>query len=143
MIRRSKESTNFGFYAARNLPEPKRDEFESLKRADRKTAKAWALKENFRIFWTYHNIKAARQFFSKWIAWASRCQLSPMVKVAHMIHRHLENLLTYCRNKITNAKSAGINSRLQTIKPDARGFRQFANCRIRIMFHCGKLDLSP
>jgi transposase len=41
--------------AATNLPEPKREEFDTLKKADLKTAKAWALKENFRIFWTYHN----------------------------------------------------------------------------------------
>jgi transposase len=66
-----------------------------------------------------------------------------MVKVAQTIKRQLENLLTYCRHKITNAKSEGINSRVQSIKSAARGFRLFANYRIRILFHCGKLDLSP
>lgn len=60
-----------------------------------------------------------------------------------MVHRNLENLLTYCRHEIINAQSEGINSRVQSIKSAARGFRQFANYRIEILFHCGKLDLSP
>ncbi len=60
-----------------------------------------------------------------------------------MIHRHLENLLTYCRHKITNAVNEGLNSRVQSIKSAARGFRQFANYGTRILFYSGKLDLTP
>ena len=43
---------------------------------------------------------------------------------------------------ITNALTEGFNSRIQAIKADARGFRRFANYRVRILFFCGKLDLS-
>ena len=130
-------------YAPRNLSEGQQARFEKVKRSDLKTAKAWAIKENFRVFWTYHNTYGARQFFKKWFCWAARCQLEPIKKVAKMIHRHLENLLTYCRHKITNAVSEGLNSRVQSTKSAARGFRQFANYRTRILFYCGKLDLTP
>ncbi len=64
----NKGTRQLWLYAERNLPEPKRDEFNALKKADLKTAKAWALKENFRIFWTHHNTHGARQFFNKWFA---------------------------------------------------------------------------
>jgi hypothetical protein len=37
----------------------------------------------------------------------------------------------------------GLNSCIQAIKADARGFRSFQNFRIRILFFLGKLDLSP
>ena len=130
-------------YAPRNLSEGQQARFEKVKQSDLKTAKAWAIKENFRVFWTYHNTYGARQFFKKWFCWAARCQLEPIKKVAKMIHRHLENLLTYCRHKITNAVSEGLNSKVQSIKSAARGFRQFANYRTRILFYCGKLDLTP
>jgi len=130
-------------YAPRNLSEGQQARFEQVKHSDLKTAKAWAIKENFRVFWTYHNTYGARQFFKRWFGWAARCQLIPVTKVAKMIHRHLENLLTYCRHKITNAVSEGLNSRVQSIKSAARGFRQFANYRTRILFYCGKLDLAP
>jgi len=44
---------------------------------------------------------------------------------------------------ITNAISEGFNSLIQTLKANARGFRNFDNYRIRILFFCGKLDLAP
>jgi transposase len=36
-----------------------------------------------------------------------------------------------------------LNSKIQNIKSNARGFRNFRNYRIRILFFCGKLDLYP
>ena len=37
----------------------------------------------------------------------------------------------------------GLNSKIQAIKANARGFRSLANYRTRIHFSCGKLDLYP
>ncbi|MFN8790245.1 MAG: transposase, partial [Bdellovibrionales bacterium] len=37
----------------------------------------------------------------------------------------------------------GFNSKIQTIKANARGYRSFSNYRIAILFYCGKLDLYP
>ena len=41
------------------------------------------------------------------------------VKVARMIHGHLDNVLTYFDHRITNATSEGLNSKIQTIKKDS------------------------
>jgi transposase len=60
-----------------------------------------------------------------------------------MLKRHLLNLLNYHYYRLTNATAEGLNSRIQAIKADARGFRSFQNFRIRILFFLGKLDLSP
>jgi transposase len=110
-------------YDPRNLSQRQQALFEKVKQSDLKTPKTWAVKENFRVFWTYHNTYGARQFFKKWFCWSARRQLEPIKKVAKMIHRHLENLLTYCRHKITNAVSEGLNSRVQSIKSAACDFR--------------------
>ena len=66
-----------------------------------------------------------------------------MVKVAQMLKRHLDNLLTYLKHHITNAVTEGLNSKIQSIKAAARDFRSFRNYRIRILFFCGKLNLYP
>ena len=66
-----------------------------------------------------------------------------MVKVAKMIKKRLANVLTYFKHHITNAISEGFNSRIQSLKANARGFRSFENYRTRILFYCGKLDLKP
>ncbi len=73
----------------------------------------------------------------------SRSRLKPLIKVAQMLKKPLENILTYLRNSITNAVTEGLNSKIQMIKSNARGFRSFDNYRICILFFCGKLDPLP
>ena len=81
--------------------------------------------------------------FKQWFGWVSRSRLKPVVEVAQMLRRHLENLLTYLRHHITNAVTEGLNSKIQTIKSAARCFHNFRNYRIRILFFCGNLNLYP
>lgn len=66
-----------------------------------------------------------------------------MVKVAKMLKRHLHGLISYFEHGVTNAVSEGLNSKIQAVKAAARGFRNFENYRIRILFVCGKLSVSP
>lgn len=117
--------------------------FAALKDSGLKVARAWAAKELFTKLWTYRYEGAARRFFKQWFGWVSRSRLKPLIQVARMIQSHLENILTYLRHPITNAVTEGLNSKIQMIKSNARGFRSFDNYRIRILFFCGKLDLYP
>lgn len=126
-----------------NIHDDRRDEFEQLRQQELKTARAWAIKEQFRWFWTYCYAGTAKNYFDDWYSWASRSKLQPVIKVAKMIKRRLANILTYFRHRITNAQSEGFNSRIQSIKSNARGFRNFQNYRTRILFFCGKLNLKP
>ena len=70
-------------------------------------------------------------------------RLEPVKKVARMLKRHLDRILSWFRHHISNGMAKGYNSRIQSIKTAARGFRNFANYRIRILFFCGKLNLLP
>jgi len=126
-----------------NMSEERWIDFDALKEQELKTSRAWAIKEQFRWFWEYSYAGNARKFFNRWYGWATRSQLKPIIKVAKMLKKHLENTLTYFRHGITNAMSEGFNSRIQSIKSQARGFRAFANYRTRILFYCGKLKLMP
>ena len=126
-----------------NLSESQSLRFSDLKNLELKTSRAWAIKEHFRWFWDYTYAKNAEKHFRKWYGWATRSRLKPVVSVAKTLNRHLDNLLTYFRHRITNAKSEGFNSRIQSIKSNARGFRSFDNYRTRILFYCGKLDVLP
>lgn len=130
-------------YNEENLTEQAALRFEALKEMELKTARAWAIKEHFRWFWSYHHKGYAKRFFDNWYTWASRSRLTPIVKKAKMLKRHLPNLLTYTKHKITNSMVEGFNSKIQTIKSNARGFRDFNSYRIRILFYCGKLNLLP
>lgn len=138
-----KGSRQLWLYNPENFSPEQMEEFSALKDLQLKVARAWAAKELFSKFWNYQEEGWARRFFKDWFGWVSRSQLKPVVEVAQMLKRHLDNLLTYLKHHITNAVTEGLNSKIQSLKSAARGFRNFRNYRIRILFFCGKLSLYP
>ena len=130
-------------YNPQNFSPDQAEEFSALKDLQLKVARAWAAKELFSKFWEYQEEGWARRFFKDWFGWVSRSRLKPLVEVAQMLKRHLDNLLTYLKHHITNAVTEGLNSKIQSLKSAARGFRSFRNYRIRILFFCRKLNLYP
>jgi transposase len=130
-------------YSQENLPEEHRDRFDELRRSDLKTSRAWAIKETLRHLWDYRSKAWAERHYRRWYFWATHSRLAPMIAAARTIHRHLDNVLTYFKHRITNAVSEGLNSKIQTIKKRAYGFRNRENFKTAIYFHCGGLDLYP
>ncbi|WP_437222537.1 transposase [Planctomicrobium sp. SH661] len=130
-------------YNLENLSEQKRAEFDQIKGAQLKTARAWAIREQFRWFWDCRSAEEADEFFQTWFSWAIRCRLMPIKRVAKMIQKRIDNILNWFRHRISNAAAEGFNNIIQSLKSAARGFRNFANFRTRILFFCGKLKLLP
>ncbi len=116
--------------------------FRALNQLNLKTSRAWRIKETFTQFWLYRYTGAAKRFFDAWSNNAMRSRLEPIKKVVKMLRRHETGLLNYSQHRISNACAEGFNSAIQLIKANARGFRNFINYRARILFHCGKLDMS-
>jgi transposase len=126
-----------------NVPEWRREEFAGVKNAELKTSRAWAIKEAIREFWGYRYAKCAEKYFKAWYFWATHSRLTPVIEAAKTLKRHLANLLTYCKHRITNATCEGINSKIQMIKLMACGYRNREHYKAAIYFHCGGLDLYP
>lgn len=130
-------------YREENLPEKYWDRFDALRTLNLKTGRAWAIKESLIDLWSYQTKEWARKGWESWYFWATHSRLPPVIKVARMIKNHIENVLTYFDHRITNAVSEGLNSKIQTIKKMAYGFRNKANFKTAIFFHCGGLNLYP
>jgi transposase len=130
-------------YNEENLPEEQRERFEGLRAADLKTARAWAIKEVLRGLWGYRSQGWAERYFRRWYFWATHSRLKPIIEVARMLKRHLTNVLTYFKHRITNAVSEGLNSKIQAVKKQAYGFRNREHFKLAIYFHCGGLNLYP
>lgn len=126
-----------------NMRDNEKERFKALRLDNLKVGRAWSIKEQFSEFWTYSYQASAKKFFDQWYWWATHSRLKPMADVAKLMKRHLDHILTYLRHQITNAMMEGFNSKIQTIKANARGYRNFANYRIAILFYCGKLELYP
>ena len=117
--------------------------FAALERKGLKVAKAWNLREMFERFWKFRSAHAAERFLEQWAELADQTALVPMQRVAKTLMNHIEGLLGYCFHKISNASAEGFNSKIQTVKANARGFKSFEKFRIAILFYCGKLELIP
>lgn len=70
-------------------------------------------------------------------------QAAPMRKVGGLIQRDLDNILTFCRHRNTNAVAEGLNSKILANKRKACGYRNRDHFKTAISFFCGGLDLCP
>jgi transposase len=130
-------------YGAERMPEQYQNRFLVLQALNLKTARAWAIKETLRQLWSYRRTGWAERHWTSWYFWATHSRLQPVIDVARLIKRHLPNVLTYFTHRITNAVSEGLNSKIQTIKKRAYGFRNREHFKTAIYFHCGGLSLHP
>jgi len=138
-----KGSKQLWLYNPANLSEERFEAFQKLWAINLKTSRAWLVKENFVGFWEEEGIWLGEKYFKSWYNHAIRTQLEPIKKAARSLKKHVEGLLNYFEYPISNALSESINSRIQSLKATARGFRSFAHYRTRILFFLGKLHLQP
>jgi transposase len=130
-------------YSKENVPKEKTRWLRGLRRMNLRTARAWAIKENFRELWRFFRRSWAEKHFKAWFFWATHSKLAPVITAAWTFKRHLAQILNYVQHRITNAVSEGLNSKIQTIKKKAYGFRNRENLKTSIFFHCGGLNLYP
>lgn len=128
---------------AHGLSEAAQRRLTPLMDSSLKTARAWAMKESLRTWWSYRSQAQAAQFWKRWYFWATHSRLRPMIEAARLIQRHLANVLTYFTHRVTNAVAEGLNSKIATIQKRACGFRNRDHFKIAVYFHCGGLQLAP
>ena len=130
-------------YSAENLPDRHKDRFAVLRGGDLKTARAWAIKESLRHFWSYKRRGWGEKHFKRWYFWATHSRLKPVIDAAKTLKRHEAGLLSYFAHRVTNAGAEGLNSRIQAIRVAGRGYRNRKNFKTAIWFHLGGLQLYP
>jgi len=130
-------------HSAENLPERHAERFAALRGVELKTGRAWAIKEDLRYLWDYVRRGWAEKHWKRWYFWATHSRLEPVVEVARMIKRHWNGVMAFFSHRLTSATAEGINSRIQAIRVQARGYRNRQNFKTAIYFHLGGLDLYP
>jgi transposase len=116
--------------------------FELLAQKQLKTSRAWGLKELFKGLYEQKDAEAGGRYFDQWVVKAKRSRLPSMKKLAESFKASREGILNWFDYHITNALTEGLNSVIQGLKTAARGFRNAASYRIRILFFAGKLELQ-
>jgi len=130
-------------WSQENIPEWRKEEFETLRTKDLRVCRAWAIKENIRHLWDYRYEAPMRHYFQRWYFWATHSRLAPVIKAANTLKTHIDNIVTYARHRITNALGESINAKIEKVKRLACGFRNRSHYKTAIYFHCGGLNLFP
>lgn len=125
------------------IPENRFVDFVAARKMANKTADVWECKEAFRSFWTHDNLRTGQGFLENWIEYAKKRKIPALTKVAEMLSRKARGVLNYLIHKTTNAGAESLNSKIQGLKCNARGFRAFENYRTNILFYFGGLDMLP
>ena len=126
-----------------NLSEKQRKVFDEAYSLQLETGKAWAHKEMLRDLWNQNNAASATAYFKDWYKRVIRTKLEPLKTVARSIKERLQNVVSYCTHRITNAVAEGLNSKIMSIKRRVGGFRNRQNFKTAIFFYCGGLSLNP
>jgi len=117
--------------------------FKEIRDSSLKTATAWAVKEHAMCLWHYSSRTWANKQWMNWYNWAMETALTPVQQAATTIKNNLWGIINAIVRNKTNAHAESMNSRIQSIKTKARGFRNRDRFKMAVYFHCAKLDLYP
>ncbi len=90
--------------------------------ANRGLYRAYLLKEELRALYHLDDPMLAHEHLKAWLAWASRSQLRPFVKLGRTIRRYREGILAAIRLGLSNARLEGLNSKVRLISHRSFGF---------------------
>jgi transposase len=121
----------------------KRKVFLELMRQNLRTARAWRIKELAGSLWDYVYMNVAESAWRKLLWWISHSRIPEMIKVGKTIRTYFWGILNAIRQKTSNGMLEAKNSRIQSIKKMASGFRNKDRLKRAILFHLGNLDMSP
>lgn len=104
-----------------NLTMGQREVIWSLEKANRRTFRAFQLKEELRDVFSLPLIQA-RRALDDWLAYASRSRLAPFVKLARTIRAYRASIEATIEWRLTNGVAESNNASIGRIRANARGF---------------------
>lgn len=104
-----------------NLTMSQREVIWSLERANRRTFRAFQLKEELRDIFALP-LLAAQRALDDWLAYASRSKLAPFVKLARTIRTYRASIEATIEWRLTNGLAESNNASIGRIRANARGF---------------------
>ena len=106
-----------------NLDRSKRRQLNQLFALNRRVMKAYLLKESLAGLWDFIYEGAMLRYLQSWIDQLRWQRLAPMEKLAHMLLKHLEGILNYCRTKIPMGVVEAVNGNIKALLRRGRGYR--------------------
>ena len=124
-----------------NLTDNQRDKLADVLQYNLRTVRAYLLKEELQLLWSYVSPTWAGKFLDRWCSKVMRSRIEPMKKLAHSFRDHRELLLNWFRAKgeISAGSVEGLNNKLKVTFRKSYGFRTFKATEIALYHGLGRL----
>jgi len=116
-----------------NLARPRRARLDRLLEINGPLMKMHAMKEQFRLFWSFDFRVDAERFLEKWCRDAMDSGIRQLQRVGATLASYRSLLLNYFDHPISSAKIEGINNKIKTLKRQAYGFRDMEYFKLRLL----------
>jgi transposase len=113
-----------------------RDEHQRLLaalRLNEPLATAYYLKEDLRQIWSQPNKRTARRVLRDWLARARASGLRMLIQFADTLEEHQDGVLAYYDYPISTGPLEGTNTKIQAMKRQAYGFRDYEFFKLKIL----------
>ena len=125
-----------------NLKEEEKSRLDKLLQMNLKTSRSYRLKLDLQELWKMSDPDAAQRFLKRWFWRATHSRLKPICEFGWTIKRHWDGILNIVGSRISNGVLEAMNGSVQTLKREARGYRNTENFITMIYLRLGKLTLS-
>jgi transposase len=80
-------------------------------------------KEAFQLFWDYKQPKRAKDHLEKCMRSAMRSRLEPFKQFVRMLRTHLDGILSWTKQRVSNGAVEGMNNKIKSISHRSFGLR--------------------
>ena len=128
-----------------NLTDDQNVKLKDLLKYNLKSMRAYLLKEEFQLLWTYSTAGWAGKFIDRWTTKVMRSKIEPLKKEAKTIRKHKSLILNWFRAKkqLSSGIVEGLNNKAKLTMRKSYGFRQYKSIEIALYHSLGKLPEPP
>ncbi len=128
-----------------NLNEKQGLKLKDLLRYNLKSMRAYLLKEEFQLLWSYSSVAWASKFIDSWTTKVMRSKIEPLKKEARTIRKHKPLILNWFRAKkqYSSGVVEGLNNKVKLTMRKSYGFRTYGSVEIALYHSLGKLPEPP
>lgn len=96
----------------------------------------YQLKNQFSKLWEQDDKLLASAFLSFWTDLMKTFKKKVLTTLANTLDKHHDRIINVIDSKITNAILEGFNTKIQTLKRKARGYKKFDTLIMMVKLHC-------
>jgi transposase len=135
------KSHKFWLKNRENLSDEDKEKLDGLMKMNLKTTRVYRFKLDLQEFWKMTDFEAANRYLKRLFWRATHSRIKELRDFGWTIKRHWEGILNIAGSKISNGILEALNGSVQTLKRQARGYRNTDNFITMIYLRLGKLNL--